>query len=55
MKLREIREQYYELYLDGDLFHTGSFTECQEYALRCVDDDLAECYQVTMYEQKVVL
>jgi hypothetical protein len=49
----EIRETYYQTYLDGELYHEGSFEDCKEYALRALDDDLAEVYKVTVTEEKV--
>jgi len=51
----EIRETYYEFYKDGQLYHEGSFEACKEYALRALDDDLAEVYKVTLIEEKVIV
>jgi hypothetical protein len=51
----EIRETYYEIYLDGELYHEGSFEACKEYALRALDDDLAEVYKVTVIEEKIIV
>ena len=49
----EVREKYYEIYLDGTLYHEGSFESCKEYALHALDDDCAEVYEVTVTEEKV--
>ena len=51
----EIRETYYEIYLEGDLFHEGSFKECQEYARQAPDDSCAEVYKITLTEERVVV
>ena len=51
----EIRETYYEIYLDGDLYHEGSFETCKEYALHALDDDCAEVYKVTVIEEKIIV
>jgi len=51
----EVRETYYEVYLDGDLYHEGALESCKEYALRALDDDCAEVYKVTVTEEKVAI
>jgi len=51
----EIRETYYELYLDGTLYHEGTLEDCTEYAQRALDDDCAEVYKVTVTEEKIVI
>ena len=51
----EIRETYYEIYLEGDLFHEGSFKECQEYARQAPDDSCAEVYKITLTEERIVV
>ena len=51
----EVREKYYEVYIDGDLYHEGNFEDCKYYALHALDDDCAEVYEVTVTEEKVVI
>jgi len=51
----ETREEYYEVYIDGDLYHEGTLKDCTEYALHAIDDDCAEVYKVTVTEEKVVI
>ena len=51
----EGRETYYEIYLDGELWHEGSFEACKEYALHALDDDCAEVYKVTLIEEKIIV
>ena len=51
----ETREEYYEVYIDGDLYHEGTLKDCTEYALHALDDDCAEVYKVTVTEEKVVI
>ena len=51
----EVRETYYEVYLDGELYHQGALESCKYYALRALDDDCAEVYKVTVTEEKVVI
>jgi len=53
--LMEVREKYYEVYIDGDLHHKGFFEDCRYYALYALDDDCAEVYEVTVTEEKVVI
>ena len=49
----EKRETYYELYANGDLVTEGSYEQCFEESLHCLDDDCTEIYKVTVYEEKV--
>lgn len=49
----EIREVYYELYRDGELDYEGSYEACRDKSLHFLDDDCAEIYKVTTYEEKV--
>ena len=51
----EVRETYYEVYLDGTLYHEGTLESCTEYALHALDDDCVEVYKVTVTEEKVVI
>jgi len=51
----EVREIYYEVYLDGTLYHEGTLESCTEYAINALDDDCAEVYKVTVTEEKVVI
>ena len=51
----EVRETYYEVYFDGNLYHEGTLESCTEYALRALDDDCAEVYKVTVTEEKVAI
>ncbi len=53
--LLTLRETYYEVYLDGTLYHEGTLESCTEYALHALDDDCAEVYKVTVTEEKVVI
>jgi len=50
-----VREEYYEVYIDGSLYHEGRFEDCQNYALHALDDDCAEVYKVTVTEEKVIV
>jgi len=51
---RDIREVYYEVYFDGVHQYEGTFEDCRDMYVQALDDDLAEVFQVTIYEQKVV-
>lgn len=51
---KEVREKYYELYKDGDLYHEGTYEDCFQYASEMLDDDCAEIYEVTVTEEKVL-
>jgi hypothetical protein len=51
----EVREEYYQVYLDGQLYHEGRFEDCKEYVLRSLDDDCAELYKVTVTEEKIIV
>ena len=54
-KYNEVRETYYEVYLDGNRYHDGTLESCTEYVLYALDDDCAEVYKVTVTEEKVVI
>ena len=49
----ELRETYYEVYLNGGLEFQGTYEVCRNIALHAFDDDLAEVYEVTVTEEKV--
>ena len=49
----EVREELYEVYIDDDLYHTGSFEDCNYYFLHALDDDRAEIYKVIITEEKI--
>jgi len=49
----EKRETYYELYKDGRCVMEGTYEDCYEEYLHCLDDDCAEIYRVTVSEEKV--
>ena len=51
----KVRETYYEVYLDGNLYHDGTLESCTEYVLYVLDDDCAEVYKVTVIEEKVAI
>jgi hypothetical protein len=51
----ELRETYYEVYLNGGLEFQGAYEDCRDIALHALDDDCAEIYKVTITEEKVVL
>tara|TARA_R110000803_G_scaffold88163_1_gene155171 strand:+ start:111 stop:299 length:189 start_codon:yes stop_codon:yes gene_type:complete len=52
-KIMEVREELYEVYIDDDLYHTGSFEDCNYYFLHALDDDRAEIYKVIITEEKI--
>jgi len=49
--MTEQRETYYELYIDGDLVHEGSYEACKGESLHALDDDCAEIYKVVVTEE----
>ena len=49
----EKREEFYELYANGNLVAEGTYEHCFEESLHYLDDDCAEIYKVTTYEEKV--
>lgn len=49
----EIREIYYEIYINGQFCHEGAFEDCQRYAQEAQPDDLEEIYKVTITEEKI--
>lgn len=51
--MMEERETYYELCKDGELVMEGTYEECKEGSLHCLDDDCAEIYKVVVYEERV--
>jgi len=50
----EKREEFYELYRDGDLDYEGTYEQCWSKSLHFLDDDCAEIYKVSVYEEKVM-
>jgi len=53
--MKEVRETYYEVYLNGGLEFQGTYEGCEEIALHALDDDCAEVYKVTLTEEKVAI
>ena len=51
----EVRETYYEVYIDGHLEDEGTLQECLNRVLKCRNKDCAEVYEVTVTEEKVVI
>jgi len=48
-----VREVYYEVYFDGKHRYEGALEDCREIALKAIDDDLVEVYEVTIFEEKI--
>jgi hypothetical protein len=51
----EVREEYYELYLDGDYKESyQTYDSALEELARCLDDDCAEIYKVRVLEERMI-
>jgi hypothetical protein len=51
----EVRETYYEVYLNGGLEFQGRYEDCRDIAINALDDDCAEIYKVTLTEEEVTI
>lgn len=50
----QFREEYYELYVDGDYRESyQTYDAAFEELSMCLDDDCSEIYKVKVFEEKV--
>jgi len=51
--MTEHRETYYELHLDGEFVHKGSYESCLEESLYPLNDNRTEIYKVVVTEERI--
>ena len=52
--MTELRETYYQVFVDGNFVTEGSYEQCDYVRMECSTDNIVEIYKITVFEELVV-